>query len=90
MESSISTIHSVSHLISVLWWIRYNRHQTDQGRIRAAWNFVTRLNDYVGEIEETPRFLLETLLMGGGDCEDSAILLGSSLYSMAPERDVTF
>jgi len=48
------------------------------------------LNDYVGEIEETPRFLLETLLMGGGDCEDSAILLGSSLYSMAPERDVTF
>jgi hypothetical protein len=68
----------------------YNRHQTDQKRIRAAWNFVTQLSDYVSEIKETPRFPLETLLMGGGDCEDSAILLGSILYSMAPEWDVKF
>jgi hypothetical protein len=68
----------------------YNRHETDQRRIRAAWNFVTQLNDYVRDIGETPRFPLETLLMGGGDCEDSAILLGSILYSMAPEWDVTF
>jgi hypothetical protein len=47
----------------------YNRHQTNRKRIRAAWNFVTQLNDYVKEIQETPRFPLETLLLGGGDCE---------------------
>lgn len=68
----------------------YDRHQSDMGSIRAAWNFTTQLNDYVSEIEETPRFPLETLLMGGGDCEDSAILLGSILYSMPTDYDVTF
>lgn len=60
----------------------HNRHQSDLKRIRAAWNFVTQSNDYVADIRETPRFPLETLLMGGGDCEDSAILLGSIIYDM--------
>lgn len=68
----------------------YNRHSTNLERIRAAWNFTTQLNDYVSEIEETPRFPLETLLMGGGDCEDSAILLGSLLYSMPADWVVSF
>lgn len=66
------------------------RYQSDLERLRAAWNFATQLNDYVREIEETPRFPLETLLMGGGDCEDSAILLGSIIYAMSPDYDVTF
>lgn len=60
----------------------YNRHNSDQNRIREAWNFVTQINDYVAEIRETPRFPLETLLFGGGDCEDSCIILGSILYNM--------
>jgi len=67
----------------------YNRYQNDRERIRAAWNFTTQLNDYVREIAETPRFPLETLLMGGGDCEDSAILLASILYGMSPDWNVT-
>ena len=68
----------------------YDRYETDGVRIRAAWNFVTQLNEYVSEIEETPRFPLETLLMGGGDCEDSVILLGSILYSMPTDLETTF
>lgn len=67
-----------------------NRHSTNRKKIRAAWNFTTQLNEYVSEIAETPRFPLETLLMGGGDCEDSAILLGSLLYSMPIDFGVTF
>lgn len=68
----------------------HDRHRSDIERIRAAWNFTTQVNDYVSEIEETPRFPLETLLMGGGDCEDSAILLGSIIYSMPTDYDVKF
>lgn len=68
----------------------YDRHQSDQRRIRGAWNFVTQLNSYVSEITETPRFPLETLLLGGGDCEDSAILLGSLLYAMSEDYEPEF
>jgi hypothetical protein len=68
----------------------YNRNTTDTDRIREAWNFVTQLNEYVADIGETPRFPLETLLLGGGDCEDSAILLASILYAMPTDLDTKF
>lgn len=68
----------------------HTRYQSVQERIHEAWNFVTQLNDYVADIGETPRFPLETLLMGGGDCEDSAILLGSILYSMPDDLNPKF
>jgi len=68
----------------------YNRNQTDLERIRECWNFVTQLNDYIADIGETPRFPLETLLLGGGDCEDSAILLGSMLHAMPADFNPKF
>lgn len=68
----------------------YNRNQADTDRIREAWNFVTQLNEYVADIGETPRFPLETLLLGGGDCEDSAILLASILYAMPTDLNTKF
>jgi transglutaminase-like putative cysteine protease len=68
----------------------YNRNQSDGERIREAWNFVTQINEYVADIGETPRFPLETLLLGGGDCEDSAILLASILYSMPTDLNTEF
>jgi transglutaminase-like putative cysteine protease len=68
----------------------YNRNQSYRERIREAWNFVTQLNDYVADIGETPRFPLETLLLGGGDCEDSAILLASILYAMPTDLNTKF
>jgi cell division protein FtsL len=51
--------------------------------IREAWNIVTQLTVYSSEMQETPRFPLETFLAGGGDCEDTAILL-ASMVKAAP------
>lgn len=61
----------------------YQRYNTDEKRIRELWNFVTQLNTYSKELQETPRLPLETLLLGGGDCEDMTIL-AASLLSATP------
>ncbi len=61
----------------------YSRHTDDESRIREVWNMVTQLCPYVGELKETPRLSLETLLFGGGDCEDVAILTASILKAMS-------
>ena len=51
--------------------------------LQEAWNIVSQLTVYSEEIAETPRYPLETLLAGGGDCEDTSILL-ASLVKAAP------
>jgi cell division protein FtsB len=66
----------------------YGRYNTDERRVREVWNFVTQINTYSTEIEETPRLPLETLLLGGGDCEDTAILAASMLEAMPTDWDV--
>ena len=57
----------------------YDDSESDEAFIKEAWNIVTQLASYSDEMEETPRYPLETLLAGGGDCEDTAILLASIL-----------
>ncbi len=47
--------------------------------IREIWHIATQLTTYSYEMTETPRYPLETLLAGGGDCEDTAILVASML-----------
>jgi transglutaminase-like putative cysteine protease len=47
--------------------------------VREVWHIVAQLTTYSEEIEETPRYPLETFLAGGGDCEDTAILLASMI-----------
>jgi hypothetical protein len=47
--------------------------------IYRLWYMIGQLSHYTGEIEETPRYPLETLLAGGGDCEDLSILLASMI-----------
>lgn len=66
----------------------FSRHPNDESKIREVWNMVTQLNTYCEEITETPRLPLETLLLGGGDCEDLAILTASILKAMSSEWDV--
>jgi len=61
----------------------YSRHTDDENRIREVWNMVTQLCPYVGELKDTPRLPLETLLYGGGDCEDVAVLTASILKAMS-------
>lgn len=51
----------------------------DEDFVHEVWYVVTQLTTYHSEIEETPRFPLETLIGGGGDCEDMAILIASML-----------
>jgi hypothetical protein len=66
----------------------YIKHPDDESRIKEVWNMVTQLCPYVGELKETPRFPLETLLFGGGDCEDVAILTASVLKAMSSSWNV--
>ncbi len=66
----------------------FSRHPDDESKIREVWNMVTQLNTYSKEITETPRLPLETLLLGGGDCEDLAILTASILKAMSSEWNV--
>jgi len=51
----------------------------DEAFIYEIWYTVTQLTTYHSEIEETPRFPLETMIGGGGDCEDMAILIAGML-----------
>lgn len=57
----------------------YAASESDAAFIYEVWNIVTQLAIYSREIEETPRFPLETFLAGGGDCEDTAILFASMI-----------
>lgn len=67
----------------------FSRHPDDESKVREVWNMVTQLNTYSKEITETPRLPLETLLLGGGDCEDLAILTASILKAMPAEWNVS-
>ena len=60
----------------------HSMYSSDRRRLRGAWNFVTQINTYKKEIQETPRLPLETLLNAGGDCEDSCVLLASIIEAM--------
>lgn len=56
----------------------YNEAGTEEAFIREAWNIVTQLTQWTEDkMGETPRFPFDTLLAGGGDCEDTSILLAS-------------
>jgi hypothetical protein len=59
----------------------YAKSGSDEAFIREIWHILTQLTTYSEEIEETPRYPLETLLAGGGDCEDTAILMASMLLA---------
>lgn len=52
---------------------------SDEAFIYEVWYIATQLTVYHPELEEIPRFPLETLIGGGGDCEDIAILIASML-----------
>jgi len=46
-----------------------------------VWYIVSQLTTYSYDIGEDPRWALETLSRGGGDCEDTAILIAEMLKS---------
>lgn len=68
----------------------YSGAQNEQAFIREIWNIVAQLTTYSVEITDTPRYPLETLLAGGGDCEDTAILFSSMILAAPVDWDVSF
>jgi len=48
-----------------------DENTSDEELIKETWNIVTQLTIYSTEIQETPRYPIETITEGGGDCEGS-------------------
>jgi hypothetical protein len=62
----------------------YNQAPDEESFLRETWNIMAQLTTYAFDPDrETPRYPLETLLAGGGDCEDTSILF-ASLVKAAP------
>lgn len=68
----------------------YYSSPDDYTFIKEVWNIVAQLTAYTSEIQETPRFPMETLLSGGGDCEDHAILFASMILASPTPWEVKF
>jgi hypothetical protein len=61
----------------------YYRSGNADNFLREAWHIVAQLSNYTSEWGEVPRYPSETLIAGGGDCEDTSILL-ASMIAAAP------
>lgn len=57
----------------------YAKAGGEEAFIREVWHIVTQLTTRSPEIGQTPHYPLETLLAGGGDCEDTAVLFASMI-----------
>lgn len=68
----------------------YAASPNDYAFLNEVWNIVAQLTAYTSEIQETPRFPMETLLSGGGDCEDHAILFASMILAAPTSWEVKF
>ncbi|HEX6385736.1 MAG TPA: hypothetical protein VF177_13780 [Anaerolineae bacterium] len=71
-------------VLSTLYW----EFSSDEAFIREVWHIVAQLTVYSTEIQDTLRYPLETLLAGGGDCEDTAILFASIIEAAPVKWDV--
>ena len=67
----------------------YYEKDGDYEFIHEIWYFITQMTAYSTEIEETPKYPLETLFSGGGDCEDLSILFASVIKAAPPDWDVS-
>jgi hypothetical protein len=63
----------------------YEQSPDDRTFITETWSMVGQMITYVFEEDEIPRYPLETLVSGGGDCEDTAVLFASMIRAAKPE-----
>ena len=66
----------------------YYASESDDAFIRQVWGIVTQLTLWTEEFGNIPRFPLESLLAGGGDCEDLSILFASMLKAAPVDWEV--
>ena len=59
----------------------YENSRNDTNFIFEVWHIVSNLTVYSSDIGEYPRYAIETLVRGGGDCEDTVILMADMLKS---------
>ena len=59
----------------------YENSHSDNNFIYEIWYIVSQLTTYSPDIGEHPRYAIETLTRGGGDCEDTTILMADLLKS---------
>jgi hypothetical protein len=59
----------------------YENSHNDDDFIFEIWNIVSNLTVYSSDIGEHPRYAIETLTRGAGDCEDLVILMADMLKS---------
>jgi hypothetical protein len=65
----------------------YDNSKNDYDFGYEVWYIVSQLTTYSDDIGEDPRWALETLTRGGGDCEDTAILIADMLRSSAHTKN---
>ena len=65
----------------------YDNSRDDDNFIYEVWFITSQLTVYSTDIGEDPRFALETLVRGGGDCEDTAILIADMIRSSSHTKD---
>ena len=64
----------------------YKNSDGDSDFIYEVWYITSQLTVYSEDIGEDPRYALETLTRGGGDCEDTAILVADMLKSSSHSK----
>ena len=72
--------HVVKFFTNVIDDIYENSYDNDNF-IFEVWHIVSNLTVYSSDIGEYPRYAIETLVRGGGDCEDTVILMADMLKS---------
>ena len=60
----------------------YNQSASDEDFITQVWQIIGQLSNYASDVDgEIPRYPSETMLAGGGDCEDLSILFASMIQA---------
>jgi predicted nuclease with TOPRIM domain len=67
----------------------YEDAPNDRAFLHEVWYIVAQLTTYSLEMGEVPRMPLETLLAGGGDCEDTSILYASMVKAAPVDWEVS-
>ena len=65
----------------------YNNLENPDYFVYEIWYMISKLTIYSLDIGEEPRFAIETLVRGGGDCEDTVILIADMLRSSSHTKD---
>ncbi len=65
----------------------YDNSSSEGNFIYEVWFITSQITIYSTDIREDPRFAVETLVRGGGDCEDTVILIADMIRSSSYTKD---